>query len=174
MPEQEQEDENTIEISYEKYRRLADARSQMIGEEWMDVARVDDETVRARPVERQEGRAEGELITSDQWLIEDVNGETYTVSEQTFEDKYDSLVTERFAIDLSIDEIETDDSEPNISGSEVVLDVIAHIDLPHHVIDHIDIQRVYFEGQEIDGLPMEVFEDHPDISRIQEDEDQDE
>lgn len=158
-----------VEISSDKYERLLAHRSQLFGEDWMDVVRLDDETVRARPVERQEGRAEGELVESDQWLIEDVNGETYTVSGETFEEKYDSLVTEQFVIDLSVDPIENDDG-PDIGGTEVIAEVTAYIDLPHHIIDHIEIDRVMFAGEEVDGLPIEVFEDHPDISKVEDDE----
>lgn len=164
-----------MEISFDQYQRLIDARSQMVGESWMDVVRVDDETVRARPVDRQEGRAEGELITSDSWLIEDVNGETYTVDEATFEDKYESLVTERFAIDLSFDdvEIESDDEDaPELKGRDVAVEVTAHIDLQRSVITRLTIDRGVTDMSEGDGLPIEIFEDHPDIERIEEEDDE--
>jgi len=166
------DEQETVEIPVEQYERLFDARSQLVGEGWMDVARLDDETVRARPVERQEGRREGELITSDAWLIEDVNGETYTVSEKTFEEKYDSLVTEQFVMDLSVDPIETEEGEPDIGGTEIIVEMTAHIDLPHHVVDHLSIDRVYFEGEVLDGLPIEVLEDHEKINRAETEDDE--
>lgn len=169
------DEQKTVEITVEQYDRLFDARSQLVGEGWMDVVRVDNETVRARPVDRQEGRMEGERITSDQWLIEDVNGETYTVSEKTFEDKYESLVTERFAIDLSFDDVpvEGDDGEdlPDMKGRDVAVEVTAHIDLRRDVITRLTIDRCVTDLSEGEGLPMEIFEDHPDINRITEDED---
>lgn len=175
--EQDDENERTVEVTADKYQRLTNARSQVIGEGWMDVVRIDDETVRARPVDRQEGRMEGERITSDVWMIEDVNGEVYAVSEKTFEDKYDSLVTERFAIDLSFDDVpvEGEDGEdlPDMKGRDVVVEVTAHIDLRRDVITRLTIGRCVTDLSEGEGLPMEIFEDHPDINRITEDEDQD-
>lgn len=160
-----------VEIPAEKYHRLEEARSQLFGEDWMDVARIDDEPIRARAVERQNGRTEGELITSDSWLIEDVNGETYTVSDQTFEEKYDSVVTEQFVMDLSIDPVETEDDVPEIGGREVVAEVTAHVDLAQQSITSLFIDRVSIDGTVVDSLPLELMKDHEDISSVETEED---
>lgn len=159
----DEQGKDTVEIPSGHYDLLRDSRSQMVGEGWVNIGRIDDENYRARPVDRQEGRGEGELVESDEWLIEDVNGETYTVSDETFQEKYDTIVTEQVTADLSIDPVETEPGEPDIGGTEIIVEMTAYIDLPHQVVDNFSVDRVSVDGNIIDGLPLEVLEDHGDI-----------
>lgn len=184
---EEQDDEQTIEVSYEKYDRLMDAFSQVNAEGWIPVLRHDEEPVEARPVDRQDERAEGARIYSDQWLIRDHSGETYTVNEHTFEERYEmqgEYRTEKFLVDLSWtdDDYETPEDAPDdvdIEGWTIVAEVVAHIHVPTQTVRRFLITRCDLKQSNytnMDGIPVELLHDSPQFSTVEdstEDEDQD-
>jgi len=180
----EQDDEQTIEVSYEKYDRLMDAFSQVNAEGWMPVLRHDEEPVEARPVDRQDERAEGARIESDQWLVRDHSGETYTVSAATFEDRYEmqgEYRTEKFLVDLSWtdEDYETPEDAPedvDVAGWTIVAEVVAHIHVPTQTVRRLLITRCDLKQSNyanMDGIPVELLHDSPRFSAVEDTEDED-
>ena len=164
------DDETMVEVPLDTYTELREQRSQLYGEDWVDVARRGDQTVRARPVERQDGREEGELIESDKWLIEDVNGETYTVDEDTYNEHYDSVVTRRFRIDLSV-EPEDIEEEFIIEGNECFVDVTAYINVVNQTVIKMYVEQAVNVDEDWtgDALPIEWLLDNDDIIELEAD-----
>jgi len=169
------ESDNKIPVEVEKYDRLRDAFSQVNAEGWMPVLRHDEVPVEARPVDRQDERAEGARIESDQWLIRDHSGETYTVSEGTFEDRYETqgeYRTERFLVDLSWTDEDYDvpDDAPDdieIEGWDVVAEMVAHIHVPTQTVRRFLVTRVDLKQdnyQNMDGIPLELLYDSPQFA----------
>lgn len=173
-------DDDTIDLTFEKYERLRDGYLQNNAEGWFPVIRLDDEPVEARPVERQEDIYEGERTESDQWLIREDTGETYTVSSEVFEERYaqqGSLRTERFAVDLSWDGSvpENVTSKMGYEGVEVegwtvVAEVSALIDVQTQTVKSLDMINVSLEQdnwQDMDGIPIELLYDSPMFNRLE-------
>lgn len=180
----EQEEDNTIDVTYEKYDKLMDAFSQVNAEGWIPVLRHDEEPVEARPVDRQDERAEGARIYSDQWLIRDHSGETYTVSEDTFEEHYESqgeYRTERFLVDLSWtdDDYEVPEDAPDdvdVAGWTIVAEMVAHIHVPTQTVRRLIVVRCDLKQSNyanMDGIPVELLHDSPRFSAVEDEEDED-
>jgi hypothetical protein len=154
-------------------QRLRQDSLQMQAEDWFDVTRVRSDSLEARPVERQDGREEGERIESDEWLIREPNGDTYIVDAETFDDFFETMSTTRtetVRIDLSRDTVETD-AGFTVSGFEAVVECEATIDVRTDCVVSLDVQRVVTEDGEVDGgIPIELFDDHPNISIESDDE----
>lgn len=174
-----------MEISFEQYEKFMDAFSQANAEGWMPVARHDSEPVEARPVDRQEERAEGARIETDQWLIRDHSGETYTVSDHTFEENYEmqgEYRTERFLADLSWteDDYEMPEDAPedvDVAGWTIVAEVVAHIHVPTQSVRRLNIERVDLKQSNytnMDGIPVELLHDSPRFSTKTDQEEDDE
>jgi hypothetical protein len=169
-------DDDTIDLTFEKYERLRDGFLQNNAEGWFPVIRLDDEPVEARPVERQDDIYEGERTESDQWIIREDTGETYTVSDEVFEDRYEeqgSLRTERFAVDLSWDgEVEDDELEDDIEidGWDLVAEVAALIDVRTQTVKSLNMVNVSLgqdNWQDMDGIPLELLYDSPMFNRME-------
>jgi len=111
---QSDDEEQTLEIPSDKYEVFMDAFSQANAEDWIPVARHDTEAVEARPVDRQDGRAEGSRIETDQWLIRDHSGETYTVSSGDTEEWLGADVDGSLEVNGSLELID----DPDTPGDE--------------------------------------------------------
>lgn len=180
----EQEHDNTIDVTYEKYDKLMDAFGQANAEGWMPVSRHDEESVEARPVDRQDDRMEGARIETDQWLIREANGETYTVSDATFEEKYEmqgEFRSERFLVDLSWTDEDYDlpDDAPDdidVEGWTIVAEVVAHIHVPTQTARRFTVVRCDLKQSnytQMDGIPVELLHDSPQFSTAEDTEDED-
>lgn len=168
-------DDETVEVQYDQYERMRDGYIQCNAEGWFPVIRRDNDPVEARPVDRQEDIYEGERTESGQWLIREPNGETYTISNEVFEERYDeqgSLRTERFAVDLSWDGTVGDDvpdDEIEFEGWTVVAEVAAIIDVRTQSVVSLDVIRVDLEQdnwQGMDGIPLELLYDSPMFNTV--------
>lgn len=170
----------TPEEAAEMYRRkLIDAKSQIGAEDWFAVHRDGDAELEARPIDRQDDREEGERITSDKWLIREPTGETYTVSEHTFESEFEDanqFTTRRFMIDLSWDAVDEDDpTVPTIPSSECHVYVDAKIHVPSDSIVSMDVVGTEQpvdgdDGEMYDALPMEMVYDSDRVSDVEDEE----
>jgi len=145
-------------------------KRQIKAEVWIPVRRNVEDELEARPAERQEEIMEAEKVYSDNWVIREPNGKTYTVTWKEFEEKFESnrnYVTQQFVIDMSWER----DIESVTMGADNKLLVEALIDITQHTIVSLDILTYTHEGDRIDGpdgIPIEVFDDHPEISEVDE------
>lgn len=160
----------------EQFRGL---HRQVGAEDWINVIHNDDTELEARPVERQNNIQEGERITSDAWVIREQNGETYTVSEETFEEAFDTASSyhrQRFRLDLSWDDVDADDETvPTIHGATCYVYVDAKIDVARDSIVSMDVERVEYEydntdNELYDAIPMEAFMDSDMVAVVTDEE----
>lgn len=160
-----------IEVDRDEYESLKDAYMQMRCEGWINVRRESTDAVEARPVDRQEERKEGEYITSDQWVIREENGDTYTVSGETFNDVFytDPIETRDFMLDLSF-KTETEDGEVLMSRDDRVK-MRAYVNMTTSVVEEIDVigSTVGDTDEWYDGVSIDLLKDHPDVTPIEND-----
>lgn len=168
-------DDEHVKVDLERYERFREGYTQVIAEDWFPVIRHDEEPVEARPVDRQNDIHEGERTESDQWLIREDTGETYTVSNEVFEERYAeqrSLRTECFAMDLSWDEQAVGEAmgeEIEMAGMEIVAEVSALIDVRTQSVvsfKMINVSLAQDNWQDMDGIPVELLYDSPMFNRM--------
>jgi hypothetical protein len=152
-------------------RKYREATGQINAEGWIDVYRTGTATLEARPVDRQDDRDEGEQIESDEWLIREPNGESYTVSEETFESEFDDAGQyhmRRFQIDLSWDAIGADDdSVPTIAGKDCYVYVDAQIHVPTDSVVAMDVVGVELgDNEQYDSLPLDALYDSDRVADV--------
>jgi hypothetical protein len=169
-------DDEHVKVDLERYERFREGYTQKLAEGWFPVIRHDEEPVEARPVDRQDDIYEGERTESDQWLIREDTGETYTVSNEVFEERYaeqGSLRTERFAMDLSWDKQAVDEvmgEEIEMTGMEIVAEVSALIDVRTQSVvsfTMINVSLAQDNWQDMDGIPVELLYDSPMFNRME-------
>jgi len=168
-------DKEMVKTELEKYERMREGYMQANAEGWFPVIRRDDSPVEARPVDRQDDIYEGERTESDQWIIREDTGEVYTVSDDVFEENYDtqgSLRTERFVVDLSwdgdVDGEVPDDVE--IEGWTVVAEVAALIDVETQGVVSFDVISVDLgksNYHDMPDIPLELLHDSPMFNRME-------
>lgn len=178
MTESTDADDERIEVTYDNYEMMRDALRQSNAEGWIPVVRRDDDAIEARPVDRQNDLVEGERIESDHWLIREENGDTYTVSQETFDDRYEmsgSLRSEQFVMDLSY-ENETmelpDDEDVVVEGVDVVAEVSAIIHVPTQTVVTMEIGVVDYKQDNyrgMEGIPLELLYDSPLFNQREDD-----
>lgn len=180
MSTNEQDDEG-ICVEQDTYETLMDAYRQVNSESWIPVRRSDKmQQIEARPVDRQGDRVEGARIVSDRWLLREENGETYTVSDDVFEEKYEmvrSLRTERFRVDLSWHgTVEGAEGQPpdkvELEGWNVVAEVVAVIDVKKQMVTQFTVVNVSLaqdNWRNMDGIPVEILHDSPQFTVVDDD-----
>lgn len=158
------------ELSDEEWREYRQEIRQNRAEGWIEARRTGSGLVEVRPASRLDDIHEGERIDPDQWLVREGNGETYVVSRDTFESEFETNIeSEEVAIDLSFDDVETD--EFSIEGESVIVVGTAYINRKTDMIRSIDIDSTYFDDYIVDGgMPLEVVADSPRINDTDDDE----
>lgn len=137
-------------------------------DEWIPAFRNDDVLI-VKPVDSQDDRPEGGLIETDEWLVRDLHGETYTVSDETFEDAFEyanSHAVDRLEFELPFAFV---DKAENFLDSNQTLTLV--VDALYRVSDQsyttFDVVEIEVGDDTFEGsIPMEVIEDLPIVDHM--------